>query len=403
MQSGEVRALGALGGTGLARFGVLAKGMHQATAQRVFGALGPIGWPVRIMHDGISRVAYGTVSAGLGAVPRAIGAVGARTVPPGARRLTDSPGGTLALAALNGFYGDSLARKHGDLALELTVRRGGREVQTDSAGLAAAYPDATGKLAVFVHGLCETEHAWQLIQSRPSYGQQLRSELGYTPVDVRYNTGLHVSDNGRRLAEVLEHVVRGWPEPVEEVVLVGHSMGGLVARSACHYSEVAGGDWTRSVRHVFCLGTPHLGAPLERAANRAGWALSRLPETQPFADLVNLRSAGIKDLRYGSCIEEDWCDCDPDEYLRDRCKEVPFLDCARYYFVGATLSREPDTRFGRAIGDLLVQYVSASGNGPTRRIPFAAENGRHLGGTNHLQLLNHPAVYEQMRGWLEAA
>src|SRR5919197_11069 len=215
----------------------------------------------------------------------------------------------------------------------------------------------------------------------PSYGALLRDELGYTPVYVRYNTGLHVSHNGRALAATLKRLVAGWPCEAEEVTLIGHSMGGLVARSACHYGD----GWTDSLRHVFCLGTPHLGAPLEKAANVAGWALSRVPESKPFANVVNLRSAGIKDLRFGSCVEEDWLDHDPDELLRDRCGEVPFLPNASYYFVAATL----DGPLGSLVGDLLVRLPSSSGNGRTRRIPFEIDNGRHLGGLNHFHLLNH--------------
>jgi hypothetical protein len=148
---------------------------------------------------------------------------------------------------------------------------------------------------------------------------------------------------------------------------------------------------------VFCLGTPHLGAPLEKAANVAGWALARVPETRPFAKLVNGRSAGIKDLRFGSCSEADWCDCDPDEFLNDRCQDVPFVETATYYFIGATLS---PGALGHIVGDLLVRYPSASGNGRRRRVPFELDNGFHLGGANHFQLLNHPAVYEQLHGWL---
>lgn len=391
MRRDEARALGALGGTALAHFGGLAKGVHVAASRRVFGALGPIGVPTRIMHDGISAMAYGAVDRGLRAVP----VVAGRVAPSNSNRVADSPLGGMALAALNGVWGDSIARDASGVALELTVRERGIAVETDSIGLANAFPHATPRLVVFVHGLCEDEHAWR-IGGRPSYGRRLRTEHGYTPVYVRYNTGLHVSDNGRRLAEVLEHLVGGWPTEVQEVVLIGHSMGGLVARSACHYGEKDGRAWVEPVRHVFCLGTPHLGAPLERVANRAGWMLGRLPETRPFADVLNRRSAGIKDLRYGSCIEEDWCDCDPDEYLRDRCNEVPFLAAANYYFIGATLSRNPDSR----IGDLLVQYVSASGNGPKRRIPFEVDNGRHLPGLSHFHLLNHPAVYDQIATWL---
>jgi pimeloyl-ACP methyl ester carboxylesterase len=220
-------------------------------------------------------------------------------------------------------------------------------------------------------------------------------------VYVRYNSGLHVSDNGRRLADVLEQVLSAWPVEVDEIALVGHSMGGLVARSACHYGEEAQHEWTERLRHVFCLGTPHLGAPLERAANVAGWTLGRLAETRPFADVVNGRSAGIKDLRYGNVVEDDWCDCDPDEFLNDRCCEVPFLPGATYYFVGATLSRDTDSRLAGVVGDLLVQMPSASGQGPRRHIPFEIDNGLRLGGLTHFDLLSHPAVYEQMRAWLE--
>ena len=111
-------------------------------------------------------------------------------------------------------------------------------------------------------------------------------------------------------------MVKAWPVDVAEVVLIGHSMGGLVARSACHYGECDGAGWVGAVRHVFCLGAPHLGAPLEKAANAAGWALTRLPETRPFGAMVNARSAGIKDLRFGSCVEANGWDLDLWRYRR---------------------------------------------------------------------------------------
>jgi pimeloyl-ACP methyl ester carboxylesterase len=406
MRSAELREIGRLARDVLAGPGTLARDVHRAVAQRTFGALGAVGAPVRVMHDAIAGAAYSSVRAGLAALPRAGAARAARELPASARPLAASLPGSLTLGALNGAVGDRLLRDRDALALELAVRRSGRDVVTDSEGLAHAFPDATPRLAVFVHGLCETDEAWHLLPlfaepgSRRSYGARLRDELGYTPLYVRYNTGLRVSHNGRRLSEVLDHVTRGWPLEVEELVLVGHSMGGLVSRSACHYGTQEGREWTRSLRHVFCLGTPHLGAPLERAANVAGWGLGRLPETRPFADVVNGRSAGIKDLRFGSCVEDDWCDCDPDELLHDRCCEVPFLPTAAYYFVGATLTRDCDSPAGRIVGDLLVQLPSASGEGRGRRIPFEIDNGCRLGGLNHFQLLNHPAVYEQLRTWL---
>ena len=399
MRSREMVGLGQLAGDVLGRSGSTIGEVHRAVSGRVFGALGLLGQPVRLMHDGIATLAYGGVRGAMRLVPRAAVAPVARALPATGRAMADSPAGSLALGALNGMLGDKLLASHPELALELTVRRNGRAVETDSQGLRRAFPDAGPRLAVFLHGLCETEGAWRM-GSTPPFGSRLRDELGYTPLYVRYNTGLHVSDNGRRLSEVLEAVVNAWPVDVAEIVLVGHSMGGLVARSACHYGECSGANWIGPVRHVFCLGTPHLGAPLEKAANLAGWALTQLPETRPFGALVNARSAGIKDLRFGSCVEEDWCDCDPDEFMRDRCSEVPFMPTATYYFIGATISHRSDDPLGVVVGDLLVTFPSASGNGRRRHIPFELDNGRHVGGLTHFGLLTHPSVYEQIRAWL---
>jgi pimeloyl-ACP methyl ester carboxylesterase len=400
MRSSEIQSIGEVTASVLAQPSVVACDTHTAVTRRVFGALGPIGMPTRLVHDAVSKASYRAVSAALRAPVAAAGRALAGAAPSQADALADSRGGSLALGALNGFFGDRLARSHKDLALEMTLRRDGREVPLDASSLRRAFPQATPKLAVFVHGLCETDEAWSLAGSQ-SYGARLEAEGGYTPLHVRYNTGLHISDNGRRLAALLEWVVEQWPAEVTEIALVGHSMGGLVSRSACHYGELEGSSWTKTLRHVFCLGTPHLGAPLEKAANVAGWPLSRLPETRAFADLfLNGRSAGIKDLRFGSCIEEEWSDQDPDEFLRDRCREVPFLKSATYYFIGATVSGRRDGVGASLLGDLLVRYPSASGNGRRRRIPFEIDNGRHLGGINHLQLLNHPSVYAQISDWL---
>jgi hypothetical protein len=150
--------------------------------------------------------------------------------------------------------------------------------------------------------------------------------------------------------------------------------------------------FTDQIRHVFCLGTPHLGADLEKGANALAWALGKLPETRAVGQFLNARSVGIKDLRYGACLEEDWTGWHPDEFLRDRCQEVPFLPDAAYYFIGATLSPAP---LGRLVGDLLMRSPSASGRGTGRgrRIPFEVDHGHELVGVNHFQLLNHPAVY----------
>ena len=408
MRRTDVEAMGEVAGEALAATGNFVKTMHEGIAGRPFGILGPFAKPVRVVHDGVSSRIYGGVATGL----RRASQRGAETI---ARRAGDegasfaaTPAGALALGALNGMYGNHLVDRRNALAVGMDVRRHGRNIDVDRPGLTAAFPDATSRIAVFVHGLFGDDECWRMFplrgrEGRRTYGERLQDELSITPVHVRYNTGLRISENGRALARLLDDLLAAWPVPVEDVVLIGHSMGGLVVRSACHYGGEESRRWTDSVRHVFCLGSPHLGADLEKGVNVLGWAAAKLPETRAFAKVLNARSVGIKDLRYGSCVEADWCECeDPDEFLRDRCTEVPFLPDASYYFIGANLIEGP---LGSLLGDLLVRTPSASGrgNGKGRRIAFEVDNGKEFTGMHHMHLLNHPAVYDQLHTWITRA
>jgi pimeloyl-ACP methyl ester carboxylesterase len=370
--------------------------------------LGPAAAPVRVVHDGVARRVYGGVRGALRSGASGGASLLARRSREDGPALAATPAGSLALGAINGLYGNHLTERGNRLAFGMAIRRHGEDVVLTDGGIVAAFPDATSRIAVFVHGLFGDEDNWRLFPlrgaraGRRTYGERLQDELSFTPVALRYNTGLRISQNGRELARMLDDLVAGWPTAVEEIVLVGHSMGGLVARSACHYGEQDGRRWTNDVRHVFSLGSPHLGADLEKGLNVLSWGFGRLPEIRAFASFLNARSVGIKDLRYGACVDEDWSECeDPDEFLRDRCTEVPFLPDAHYYFIGATLMDGP---VGAALGDLLVRIPSASGrgNGRGRSIPFEIDNGHELTGLTHMDLLNHPAVYEQLRTWITA-
>jgi pimeloyl-ACP methyl ester carboxylesterase len=403
MRGAEARAIGELAGRTLAGAGTMVRDLHMAVAGRAFTTAGPGGAPARVVHDGVAEAVYGGVRMALAALPCAAGSAFTRSAREEAPPLAQSPRGSLALAALNAYVGDALAADDSPLALAMTLRHRGADLPLEPEALARALPDAGPRVAIFVHGLGETDASWRLRADaqRPGYGACLRRDLGHTPIELRYNTGLHISDNGRALAALLEELHEAWPLAIEEIVVVGHSMGGLVARSACHYGQAEGHAWTGAVRQVFCLGSPHLGAPLEKGVNALGWALDRVPETRPLANALRVRSAGIKDLRYGACVEEDWCDCDPDELLTDRCHDVPLLPGARFHFIAATLSRRPGAPLGAILGDVLVRVPSASGAGRRRKVGFAIEDGQHLGGITHFDLLNHPAVYDQIRAWIE--
>lgn len=316
-----------------------------------------------------------------------------------------------AESAINGILGSRLLERQNRLAIEMTFRRNGRPLRLEREHLAATFPDATRRIVIFVHGLCCTEWSWSLHAERfhgdptINYGSLLEADAGFTPFYVRYNTGRHVSDNGKQLSELVERLIEAYPEDVDEVVLIGHSMGGLVARSAAYYAERNDRQWSRLLRHVFCLASPNLGAPLEKATNVLSGVLKKVGSAGADvpADLLDMRSHGIKDLRFGYTVDDEWQDADPDAVLEDRRQRIPFIDGVGYYFVACTVTEDPSHDIGMALGDLLVRLPSAAGHHPepARRIPFTS--GAIFGGMHHFTLANHPAVYDVIRRCLQAS
>ena len=399
MPANEVKALGELAAESVdVTVMTPVEGVHQAIAARVFRAVGPAAEPVRIVHDGMASSVYRALRAvGAGAGSAAAAAAAAISGPDDVRVLDRSPAGRFAQAAINAVVGDQLDERASDARIEMAIRRAGHDVPPEEAALTAAFPEPTGKLAVFVHGLGEDERAWWLratAQDGATYGSRLRDDLGFTPVYLRYNTGLHISDNGRRLAALLEGVVANWPVPVNELLIVGHSMGGLVTRAACHHATGGSYRWPTTVRHVVFLGSPHLGAPLEKLVNAGAWGLGIAPEARPFANVLNTRSVGIKDLRFGYVCEEDWRDCDPDALLRNSRRTLPAPERIAFHHIAATLTERNQHPLGVLAGDLLVRFASATGRG----IATTDATVRHFGRRTHFDLLNDPEVYAHMRG-----
>jgi len=353
----EAQALVRLGVEELASAPHGIKGLHLAIAKRAFDGAGPAALPVKLAHDAISGAVYG----GLGHATRFGGraleaAIGRRYT----QILSDTPRGATMIAIVNGLVGDTLEAEQNELARPMTMHVSGPR---------------TPRVAVFLHGLMETEFSWG---RPPNYGSRLAEDAGWTPIYVRYNTGLRISQNGRALAQLLERTVADWPVDVEEIALIGHSMGGLVCRSAAYRASEDRMSWVKNVKHVISLGTPHRGAPLEEIVHVGSAALNALPETQGVARFLRRRSGGIRDLRRGSLVDEDWQGRDPDALRAAACQEIPLLEGAKHCFVSAT-------------GDLLVLGRSAA--------PWRDEEACTVKG-GHFALLNHPGVYEHLRGWL---
>jgi pimeloyl-ACP methyl ester carboxylesterase len=353
-----------------------AQTMHAAIADRVFKALGPAGLPARVLHDGIATAVYASVRGGVGAGARLAAASGRlRGLDPNA--VSRTVRGSQAMAIANGLIGHELALENDPLAIELGWWQDGEPVEPTPDGLAAALPDASEAVAVFVHGLFETERSWRLGGGEP-YSALLREQGGWTPLHVRYNTGLPVAESGRKLSWLLEETVANWPGRLDRIALVGHSMGGMVARSAGQIAAAEDAGWRRRLTHVACLGTPHQGSPVAQAVNHASRLLGRLPETRAFSGILENRSAGIRDMQRG--IDAG-----------------PLLDDVHHLFVTATLTSDPRHPVGLAVGDLLVRSGSAAGPAD---IEVREEDVVHLSGLNHFKLLNHPAVYAHLRDFL---
>ena len=378
--------------TGLAD---VVEAMHHGIA-RAPGILGP---PPRGRTRGITGVVYRSVRVVARLVGGGVDALLAQ-LDPVAGEARSSPRWEALVGVLNGVLGDHLAATGNPLAIPMGLHRSGRLLQLERRRLAAAIRRPGRRLLVLAHGLCMNDLRWR--RQGHDHGLALARDLGYTPLYLRYNSGLHVSTNGRELADLLETLVEEWPVPVEELVILGHSMGGLVSRSACHRGAVAGHRWLGHLRALVFLGTPHHGAGLERAGNLANVLLGISPYSAPIARLGRIRSAGITDLRYGNLLDEDWKERSRFEAAPDRRRPVPLPAGVRCYAIAATTAEKEAVHGGSPPGDGMVSLDSALGRhrNPALTLPFPGSRrwvGYRMG---HLDLLSRPEVYARIKGWL---
>jgi pimeloyl-ACP methyl ester carboxylesterase len=256
-------------------------------------------------------------------------------------------------------------------------------------------------LLVLAHGLCMSDLQWT--RRGHDHGLALARDLGYTPVYLNYNSGRHVSQNGREFAALLGGLVAEWPVPVDELVIVGHSMGGLVARSACHHAQETGQTWLASLKKLVFLGTPHHGAPLERGGRQIDRALGLSPYVAPFARLGKSRSAGITDLRFGNLQDADGADRDRHAQHHDDRRPTPLPAGVGCYLLAATTAERAEGLHSAVIGDGLVPLASALGEhrDPALAITVPKSHRRIVTSCSHLGLLSNEEVFAQLRGWLE--
>lgn len=373
-----------------------------------FGAVGQAFVDRETGHSGVKKMGltglvYGSIKGVTRLAGGAANALLSRAVPLVGEQAS-SPQREAMLSALNGVLGDQLLETANPLAIGMRLRHEGKPLPLEKSALTQRLPSATAKLLVMVHGLCMNDLQWC---SETAAGAQ---ELGYTPIYLHYNTGLHISTNGQQLAGLLEQLLRAWPQPVEELTLLAHSMGGLVARSACRQGEQAGHTWLGQLKRLVFLGTPHHGAPLERLGNWVDGVLGSHVVTRPFARIGQVRSAGITDLRYGHVLEADWREAGRFERAPDTRQALPLPAGVACYAVAATtlpcgdgpLAPVREALSRKMVGDGLVPLESALGQheDPRRTLAFAPDNQWIAQGMNHMELLKRPEVSQQLMRWL---
>ncbi len=303
------------------------------------------------------------------------------------------------LAALNGVMGDKLKVHHSPFALDMSLRHQGAALDM------ASLPVDQGKVLLLIHGLCMNELQWRSGPPEAGFdhGARLAEALGYTPLYLRYNSGLHVSQNGHILAELLEQTLSQWPRPITELTVLAHSMGGLLIRSAIHYARAADFSWPDKLQNIVFLGTPHHGAPLEKAGNWIDVILGSTPYSAPLAKIGQLRSAGITDLRHGYVLDEDWQGHDRFRRKPDDRQILPLPEGVNCYTVAATSSSKRGVLAEHIVGDGLVPLQSALGlhKEAERCLHFAGENQYIVYQSGHMALLRDPAIYRQLVHWLD--
>ncbi len=373
----------------------LVEALHARIAHTPTRLGGPVGLAVRSVTGHVYRAVRGVTRAVGGGLDALLGQLA-----PLVADVPDTPSREALVAALNGVLGDYLARTANPLAIAMRLRRDGVPLGLDHDALAARVTRPSSTLIVAVHGLCMNDLQWS--RAGHDHAEALARDLGGTAVYLRYNSGLHVATNGRELAALLEALVDAWPVPVARIVVLGHSMGGLVARSAAHYGGLAGHRWRTVLESLVFLGTPHQGSPLERGGHGLNQLLDALPFATPLGRLGRVRSAGITDLRHGSVLDDDWQS--RDRFARGGSVRHPLplpadVTCHAIAASLAATAREG----GRGVrGDGLVPVASALGLHRDTRLALAIPAPQRwiATSTGHLDLLSSPAVYERLRDWL---
>ncbi|WP_034061542.1 PGAP1-like alpha/beta domain-containing protein [Lacinutrix jangbogonensis] len=339
-----------------------------------------IRWTTRVIGSGADKA--------LGLFPSVIGKI----------KTTDER--EAAQSVLNGVIGDYLEKTDNPLKINMHFRFQAKTIPLDTESIKKTFPTSNGQIILMVHGSCMNDTQWT--RKEHNHGTALAKECNKTPIYLHYNSGLHISTNGQNLNKLLEQLVLQWPVPIEELVIIAHSMGGLVTRSSVHYGQQQQKSWTKHLKKIIFLGTPHHGATLEQAGNYLDAVLEAVPYAKPFARLGKIRSAGVTDLRYGNLLDEDWLNSDRFKLSGDQRQHIPLPEKIECYNIAGVIGKAIKSGSTQLLGDNMVGLKSALGKHKktAKDLNFKKENTWIAYENNHVDLLSNPKVYSKIKTWM---
>jgi len=325
--------------------------------------------------------------------------------------------GLLAQSILNGLVGDYLEQTNNPLAIPMCLCHDLKPLNVDAElGRQLHGVKVSNKVVVLVHGLTNLETVWDYpTQAKPeartakaeesstsaasardlsrhenptNYGIELQRALGFTPLFLRYNTGLSIAENGRQFSEILARLFAQYPMKIDELVLLGFSMGGLLLRYAQMDATATEKGWLSVLSTCVYIGTPHEGSPVEKLGYMVGEVVRNIPveHVNHWAEWIDIRSRGIKDLKFGMKHASG-------NDQNDEC--ASYYKAAKHCFISGSVGRARGGLAGQLFGDSLVRERSAS----PRSKPVESESV-HFENLSHIPLAHSDNVYRQIEKWV---
>ncbi len=299
-------------------------------------------------------------------------------------------------AILNGLNGDILEENNDPLAIKMHFRYRNKDISVDKLVDYYDFNQFDGRVCILIHGLMGDEYMWKKIKANDEnkIGDWLEKNENQHVLYLRYNTGLHISENGRALSNLFEEFMNQYGNKIKQLVLIGHSMGGLLIRSAGYYADIQRQNWLERLKTIFLIGVPNKGSYLAQIGFFVGHIFRKIDISHDdyIAKFMDVRSNGIKDLSFAYLTDDDWLNKNSGDLENYTVSKVRPISGVKYYLIGGILGKKNNI-LSSYFGDGLVGSTSALTN-ELNTINLKNIESKIFEKENHLSLLESKPVAE---------